>query len=136
MTLIFPVLESVPAPFASRTKDVLLPLSTIIFLKVEEELPLIVLFVPPLKVTVPAPASNVPLFVQSPFTSRLTPPLKLRIPLIVRLEQDELTSITTVDPLVIVTSSLTPGITPPTQVVVEFQLPPAAVDEICAKRSE
>src|SRR3569832_1415454 len=38
----------------------------------------------------------------------------------------------TVEPLVMVTSSLLPGTTPPVQVAGEFQLPPVAVEEIDA----
>ena len=74
-------MEIAPAPLASRTEVTSVPLFTIILLNAEEELPLMVLFVAPLKVTEPLPAVKAPLLVQLPFTSRLIPELKVSVPL-------------------------------------------------------
>ena len=130
--IIFPVLDIIPIPFASRTDDILVPLLTKMVLKAEAEFPLIVLFADPLNVTVPVPALRVPSFVQSPFISRLILALNERVPLIVILLHVEAASTVTVDVFTMITSFVAVGRIPPTHVAVELQLPPAAVEEICA----
>jgi hypothetical protein len=67
-----PVFERAFAAFASIIKPALVPLSITILLKAVAELPLMILFVAPLKLTVSVnePALNTPLFVQSPYMLR------------------------------------------------------------------
>ena len=76
-------MEIAPAPLASRTEVTSVPLFTIILLNAEGEMPDIVLFDTPLKVTEDEFAVKVPLLVQSPFISRLMVGLKVSVPLIV-----------------------------------------------------
>ena len=127
----FPVFERAPV-LASITDVTSVPLFIIILLKAE--LPLIVLFAVPLKVTEPEPAFNVPLLTQLPFTSRLIPALKARVPplFMVRFKQvaGKGLSTVTVAPFTIVTSSPKVGTTPPTHVLPVFHNPPATVDVI------
>ena len=132
----FPVFE-IAEPFASITEVTSVPLSTMILLKAEAELPLIVLFVAPLKVTDPVLALNVPLFVQLPLTSRLIVGLKVSVPplFIVRLKQTGgggPASTVTVVPFSIITSSDAVGTTRLTHVFGSLQSPPVPVEVIVA----
>src|SRR5258706_16019313 len=103
-------------------------------LKGEGEIPPIVVFPDPLKLTEPVPALNVPLLSQLPFTSRLIVGLKLSEPptLIVMFKHAVATSTLTTVPAAIITSSLRPGTPAPPQVFGSLQSP-ALVDVNVAK---
>ena len=123
MIEIFPVFET--APVASRTDEMSIPLVTIMSLKAELELPLIVLIPAPLKLTdaVPVPALKVPLFVKSPLTSRLMLLLISSSPLIVSFPEAAAASTVTIVPAPMVTSSPAPGMPAPPHVAALFHKP-------------
>jgi len=99
--------------------------------------PLVNAMLPAFKIPAPTASVLVELeflgMVTAPETERVTPELMLTVPpefvpwVKVRDLQDTVAVTVTVAPLAIVTSSPEPGTTPPTQVVVAFQLPPVVV---------
>ena len=135
MIVKFPVLEITPVDtIDSITEVIATPLFTIILLNAEAALPLIVLLAVPLKLTDPVPALNVPLFTQSPFTSRLIPALKFRVPpALINIPKHPAVFTLTVTGPAIITASPATGTSPPTQVVDALHNPPVPSDVIVAK---